>query len=91
MLKVFKMPVKTATATALFMILITSITGTVSHYLQGHIQLSYVWPVLLGFAGGALLGNRITPSASDEVLEKMIGLGLILASLVMFANFYNQI
>jgi len=90
MLKVFKMPVKTATATALFMILTTSITGSVSHYLQGHIQLSYVWPVLLGFAGGALLGNRITPSASDEVLEKMIGLGLILASLVMFANFYNQ-
>ncbi|RQP17538.1 MAG: sulfite exporter TauE/SafE family protein [Parapedobacter sp.] len=90
MLKVFKMPVKVATATALFMILITSITGSISHYLQGHILFSHVWPVIIGFVGGAIAGNRLTPSVSDEVLERLIGLGLILAALVMFANFYTH-
>jgi len=89
MLRVFKMPVKVATATALFMILITSITGSLSHYIQGHILLSHAWPVMIGFAGGAIAGNRLTPTIGDEVLEKLIGLGLILAALVMFANFYQ--
>jgi len=89
MLKVFKMPVKVATATALFMILITSLTGSVSHFMQGHIQLSMAWPVVAGFVGGAIAGSRLTPSIHDDVLERLIGLGLILAALVMFANFYR--
>jgi len=91
MLRVFKMPVKIATATALFMILITSITGSVSHFVQGHILLSHAWPVTIGFMGGAVAGNRLTPSIGDDVLERLIGLGLILAALVMFANFYTHL
>lgn len=91
MLKVFKMPVKVATATALFMILITSITGSISHFVQGHILLSHAWPVTIGFVGGAIAGNRLTPSIGDDVLERLIGLGLILAALVMFANFYTHL
>ncbi len=90
MLKVFKMPVKIATATALFMILITSISGSASHFLQGHIQLDHAWPVMVGFISGAAGGHRLNVSINDDALEKLIGLGLILAALVMFANFYTS-
>lgn len=91
MLKVFKIPAKIATATALFMIVITSITGSVSHYLQGHIDFSKAWPVILGFALGALAGKKINTHLQDKTLENMIGSGLLVAALVMTANFlYNH-
>jgi uncharacterized membrane protein YfcA len=91
MLKVFKIPPKIATATALFMIVITSITGSVTHYLQGHIDLHKSWPVILGFAIGAFGGKKINAHLQDKTLEKMIGSGLLIAAIVMIANFiYNR-
>lgn len=91
MLKVFKIPPKIATATALFMIVITSITGSVSHYLQGHIEFNKSWPVILGFALGAFGGKKINTHLKDKTLEKMIGGGLLIAAVVMTANFvYNH-
>lgn len=91
MLKVFKIPPKIATATALFMIVITSVTGSVSHYLQGHIDFHRSWPVILGFALGALGGNTINTNLKDKTLENMIGGGLLIAAIVMTANFlYNH-
>lgn len=87
MLKVFRMPVKIATATALFMIVITSLTGSVSHYFQGHINFAKAWPVILGFALGALAGKQFNAKIPEKMLENMIGVGLILAGLVMTANF----
>ncbi|WP_417431620.1 sulfite exporter TauE/SafE family protein [Halpernia sp.] len=91
MLKVFKIPPKIATATALFMIIITGITGSVSHYLQGHIEFTKAWPVMLGFALGALGSKQINTHLKDKTLEKMIGGGLLVAAIVMTANFlYNH-
>ncbi|MGH2563987.1 MAG: sulfite exporter TauE/SafE family protein, partial [Ginsengibacter sp.] len=59
MIKVFKIPVKIATSTAMFMIVITSITSAISHYTQGHIIIVYTWPVVMGFIIGALLSGLI--------------------------------
>ena len=87
MIKVFKIPAKIAAATALFMIVITSITGTISHYFQGHIHLDKAWPVMLGFALGALCGHKLNAHIKATTLEKMIGTSLILAALVMISNF----
>lgn len=90
MLKVFKIPPKIATATALFMIVITSITGSVSHYLQGHINFKMAWPVIVGFALGAYFGKKINTHLADKTLERMIGGGLLVAAIVMTANFIAQ-
>ncbi|WP_373056223.1 sulfite exporter TauE/SafE family protein [Zunongwangia sp. H14] len=87
MIKVFKIPAKIAAATGLFMIVITSVTGSISHYLQGHIALSQSWPVMLGFATGALAGQRLNVKLDSNSLENLIGLGLMLASLIMLSNF----
>lgn len=90
MLKVFKIPSKIATATALFMILITSVTGSISHYLQGNIQIEKTWPVMIGFTIGAFVGHKISTSISSTLLEKLIGIALLLASMIMFFNFLNH-
>lgn len=87
MLKVFKIPAKIAAATALFMIVITSITGSISHYLQGHIIWEKAWPVMLGFALGAIGGHKINTHIQSAILEKLIGFALILAGLIMMSNF----
>lgn len=86
MIKVFKIPAKIATATALFMIMITSITGSVSHYLQGHIHPDKALPVIIGFALGALVGHRVNTHIKSDRLEKLIGVALILASMTMLSN-----
>lgn len=90
MLKVFKIPSKIATATALFMILITSITGSMSHYLQGHVHIDKTWPVMIGFTVGAIVGHRISTNITSTLLEKLIGIALLLASAIMFFNFLNH-
>ncbi|SFH93055.1 sulfite exporter TauE/SafE family protein [Halpernia frigidisoli] len=91
MIKVFKIPAKIATATALFMIVITSITGSVSHYLQGHIDFLKSWPVIIGFALGAFASKKLNTHLQDKTLEKMIGVGLLVAAIVMVFNFiYNR-
>ncbi len=87
MIKVFKIPAKIAAATGLFMIVITSITGSISHYLQGHIDFTKAWPIMLGFSVGALGGQRLNVKLDSNSLENLIGLGLILASLIMLSNF----
>ena len=81
------MPAKIATATALFMIVITSTTGTFSHFILGHIQFDKAWPIMLGFAAGALGGQRLNLKMKNKTLEKLIGMGLVLAALVMMSNF----
>ena len=86
MVKVFKMPAKVAAATALFMIVITSTTGTISHYLLGNVQFQSSWPVMLGFLLGAILGKTFNTKIKDKNLEKMIGLALVLAGLIMLAD-----
>lgn len=87
MLKVFKIPAKIAAATALFMIVITSITGSVMHGMQGHILLEKSWPVVLGFTLGAIAGFKINAHLKESFLEKLIGVSLITAAGMMFFKF----
>lgn len=86
MIKVFKMPVKIATATALFMIILTATTGTISHYFQGNIDIQKAWPIILGFTLGALAGKTINLKINPRLIENLIGIGLIAAAAMMIFN-----
>ncbi len=90
MVKVFKIPAKIAASTALFMIVITSTTGTISHYLLGHVYFHESLPVVIGFVAGAYVGKHIHTNISPQTLEKAIGLGLIAAALIMILNMAIQ-
>lgn len=87
MLKVFKIPAKIAAGTALFMIIITSVTGSIMHTLQGHILLDKSWSVALGFSLGAIAGYKLNTKLKDKFLEKLIGVSLITAACMMFFKF----
>lgn len=86
MIKVFRIPAKIAAGTTLFMIIITSITSSVSHYLLGHMKMHYVIPVVIGFVIGPFLGVRLKKKMAVERLEKLIGISLVLASCLMLVN-----
>lgn len=87
MIKVFRIPAKIATATALFMIIITSITGSITHYYHGNIIFEKALPIIIGFSIGALIGRKFNLAISSKTLEKMIGISLIIATLIMGISF----
>ncbi|TXK51587.1 sulfite exporter TauE/SafE family protein [Pontibacter qinzhouensis] len=82
MIKFFRMPYQVATATSLFILVITSFTGFVSHYLIGNIFWSRSLPIIAGFAVGAIGGNIIKQKYPPKnQIDRLIALGLLLAGL----------
>jgi hypothetical protein len=77
----FGMPARIATATALFMIIITSFIGAVSHYALGHVEWRIGVVLLASFACGAIAGNLLGLRISENRLVRLIGAGLIAAGM----------
>ena len=83
MVNLFNMPAQIAASTGLFMIVITSLTGSVSHYLLGHITFAHSLPVVIGFFIGALVGNILNLKVKDKTISHLIAIGLILAGVAV--------
>jgi uncharacterized protein len=81
MVNVFNLNPIIATSTALFMIMFTSLTGTVSHYFLGNIHFDFAAPIISGFVIGAFAGNFFGLKLNARMLKIYIGIGLILAAL----------
>ncbi len=81
MVNVFNLNPIIATATALFMIVFTSLAGTVSHYFLGNIHFHFAAPIITGFVIGAFAGNFFGIKLNAKMLKIFIGIGLILAAL----------
>jgi uncharacterized protein len=79
----FGMPARVAAPTALFMIVITSAVGSISHYLLGHIQLKIGLFLVAAFTAGSLFGNQMTGVLPEKKLVKFIGWGLVAAGITM--------
>ena len=79
----FGMPARIAAPTALFMIVITSAVGSVSHYLLDHLRWEIGLLLTAAFVSGSLVGNRLTRTIAERRLVKAIGLGLIAAGIAM--------
>lgn len=86
MVNVFGIPPSIAAATALFMIVFTSLTGSISHYMLGHINFTYSLPIVAGFIVGAFVGNHFNLKISEKSLARLIGFGLILAGAAVLLN-----
>ncbi len=86
MLKIFRMPPRHATATALFMIVFTSATGSISHWRLGNLDWHLALPLCVGFTAGSLIGNTFGQRLKNEALPKLLGYTLALASLTMLAR-----
>ncbi len=87
MIKLFRIPYQIATSTSLFILVITSCTGLLSHFLLGNVIWSRSLPLILGFTVGAFGGNvlkRKMPQAQN--MERLIGIGLFLAGFGVIIN-----
>jgi len=90
MIKVFRMPAKVAVATALFMIIFTSLTASITHVVLGHGDWHLAVPLCIGFSLGSLIGSLLKSNISELHTEKLIGLGLSLAAVsTLIHAFYS--
>lgn len=90
MIRVFRMPSKIAVATALLMIVFTSLTSTVSHASLGHIQKQLAVPLVSGFSLGAIIGNLLKKKFSAAHTEKMISYGLLLSGISLLVHAFQN-
>ncbi len=86
MIHIFKMPPKRATATALFMIVFTSLTASISHWSFGRLHWDLALPISVGFLAGSLLGNRINTKIPPERIKLILGWMMLLAGIFILAN-----
>ncbi len=81
---IVKMPIKLAVGTSLFVIIFSSVIGTLTHAFCGNINLFVLLPLIPGGIVGAFFGANIVRRISAPYLQNaFIGL-LVLAALYMF-------
>ncbi len=83
MLKVFRMPARRATATALFTIIFTSATATYSHWQLGRMDWHLALPLGSAFFIGSLVGNAFVKKIPASALEKILGVVLLASSIAI--------
>lgn len=54
-----------------------------TYYKQGYVELKVAGLICIGFFIGGLLGARLSASMSNQVLEKVFGVSMLLISLKM--------
>jgi len=87
MIKLFRIPPQIATSTSLFILIITSFTGFISHFLLGNVLWSRSLPLMAAFSLGAIGGNILKQQrAKGQRIEQLIGLGLLLAGMGVLLN-----
>jgi uncharacterized protein len=87
MIKLFRIPSQIATSTSLFILVITSFTGFISHYMLGNVLWERSLPLMAAFAVGAVAGNLLKHKRPPtKNIEKLIGIGLFLAGFGVLLN-----
>lgn len=81
MLRVFKVPLRTATGSALMMIVMTSFVSGLTHYNLGHFDMDILKPSFSGFAAGALIGVWLGVKLKDQIIHRMLSISIFLAGL----------
>lgn len=86
MLKIFRMPHRTATATALFMITFTTASASFSHWRFGHMDWRIALPLSGSFLLGSFLSNMFGQKIRSHTLVKLLALSLCAVSAVTIVH-----
>lgn len=81
MLKIFKVPLRTATGTSLAMIVITSFVSGWTHFSLKHYEPEVLTPSFIGFLGGALIGVWMGFKFKDQLIARMISVSILMAGI----------
>lgn len=68
MLIIFRFPPLVATATSMFVIFLSSFTGSITHFIQGHIA----WMALILIAPGSWIGGRLGAYLSQKMSNQLL-------------------
>ena len=81
MIHIFKVPVRIAVATALCMIVFTSLVSGLTHAYLGHVNFHLLLSCGGGFMVGALFGGKISVKMADPSLKKTIAVLILMAGI----------
>ncbi|MCU0632947.1 MAG: sulfite exporter TauE/SafE family protein [Methanolinea sp.] len=81
-------PIHSAVATSAAVIFITSLSGTGTHLLLGHLSLPFFIAFTIGAVLGAQVGVRLSPRAPPRLLELAVGSLLIMVVVILVINTY---
>ncbi|MEM3731080.1 MAG: sulfite exporter TauE/SafE family protein [Candidatus Bathyarchaeia archaeon] len=83
-----KMPIHNATATSMFTMIITSISGVAEHYMADHIYFDYALLLALGTIFGAQVGAYTSKKISGKGLRRTFGMVLLFVSVQMIMKYW---
>ncbi len=86
---VSKVPVKVASATSNFMIGVTAAASASVYLLRGDVHPLLAAPLIIGVAGGALLGTRVLKVTPPARVKVAFGILLAVISLLMILKGFN--
>jgi len=86
---VSKVPVKVASATSNFMIGVTAAASASVYLLRGDVHPLLAAPLIIGVAGGALLGTRVLKVTPPTRVKIVLGILLAAISLLMILKGFN--
>ncbi|MFX0016241.1 MAG: sulfite exporter TauE/SafE family protein [Promethearchaeota archaeon] len=78
----FAIPPRIATATATFMIIITSAVGGMTHVFYGHLSLLFI-PLTLGLIFGSEIGTRIRTRIHSDQITQVVIISLFIIGFIM--------
>jgi uncharacterized protein len=84
-----KVPVKVASATSNFMIGVTAAASASVYLLRGDVHPLLAAPLIIGVAGGALLGTRVLKVTPPTRVKVAFGILLAVISLLMILKGFN--
>jgi uncharacterized membrane protein YfcA len=81
------MPIHLATATSMFTMIFSSISGVTEHYMANHINLACALFLALGTVLGAQVGAYTSKKISGKNLRRIFGIVLIVVSIQMIRSY----
>ncbi len=82
----FKIPIKIAVGTSLFIMMFTSAGASLGHFLLGNIVFEIFILMLIGIIIGTQIGTRLLTNLNVKYLESMLGLLFFIIGLILIYN-----
>ena len=87
---IYKMKMINSSATAQFTLLISAITGLITHIILAHPEYSYGILLAIGSFFGAQIGSRSIHLISDNILSKILSFSLIIIAINLIIDYIKK-
>lgn len=82
--QIFKVPMPIAVGTSLLIIIPAAVSGSITHYTKGNLQIDLALFVMIGAAVGSFLGARLVAFVPEMLLKRAFALLMVYIAYTMF-------